>query len=220
MQRVILCDIDGTLVNLRRDFVWTLITQIFEDFGLEVPDFTQIKFAGQTDYSIFHNLLAGNEGYFEELRKEYISAMKNRLESHHIHLVPHARQLLSYLKKQGYGIGLLTGNFEEVAGIKLRRTQIYNYFHFGAFGGVVSHRNELAGIAQKEAERHLNTPITPNNMIIIGDTPEDIACAKNYGAKSVAVTTGSYGRVELAQHKPDQLLESLEHPERWLPRLF
>ena len=220
MKRVVFCDIDGTLLNLKRTFVRSLFKQIFNDFGLEIPDLSKITFAGKTDYSIFRSMLPGNEHYFDDIKNEYVSAMEKELMPDHITLTPHVENVLSYLQNQGYAIGLLTGNFEAVAATKLKAASINDFFHFGAYGGTVNNRNELAVVAHETAENYLGVAIKPENMIIIGDTPADVACAKNYGSKSVAVTTGSYSARELKKHRPYKLLHSLKNPDSWLPGLF
>ena len=112
---------------------------------------------------------------------------------------------------------LLTGNLSVAAEIKLRYVDLWNYFENvpNAFGEISHERSQLAHEAGKLYNEFLKTEINPEQFIIIGDTPNDIACARAFGAKCVAVATGkNHPKEELAEYKPDVLLENLENTEK------
>ena len=112
------------------------------------------------------------------------------------HVVPGIPELLSWLAgRDGVTLGLLTGNFEPVARLKLARAGIGRWFPSGngAFGSDSENRTALPAIARRRAGR-----IAREQTIVIGDTPRDIACARADGVRCVAVTTGQFGADELA----------------------
>jgi len=128
------------------------------------------------------------------------------------YVVPGIPELLPWLAgRDGVALGLLTGNFEPVARLKLTRAGIGKWFagRGGAFGSDSEDRAALPGIARRRAERggragrdgrvgRAGVPIPREETIVIGDTPRDIACARADGVRCVAVATGQYGPDELA----------------------
>jgi phosphoglycolate phosphatase-like HAD superfamily hydrolase len=108
-------------------------------------------------------------------------------------------------------IGLLTGNIEPGARRKLDASGIgFDRFRVGVFGSDHEHRNALPAIAARRAEALVGVACPGDKMVIVGDTPADIACGEAFGARTVAVATGVYGRDELRACKPDRLFDSLE----------
>jgi len=107
-------------------------------------------------------------------------------------------------------LGLLTGNIRLGAELKLRRFGIWNFFRSGAFGDDHEDRNELARIAQQRASRLMGKQLTGEEILVIGDTPRDIECARGIGAGVLAVGTGGFTCNELCEHKPNWLFETLE----------
>lgn len=122
--------------------------------------------------------------------------------------MPGVIDLLSELKKRGVPLGLLTGNVKEIGWEKLRRAGIADYFSFGAFGSMAFRRVDLIAIAAQEASKVLNREVSVNELVIIGDSPLDIACARAGGIPVIAVGAGSFKSHELAH--ADLTLESLE----------
>jgi phosphoglycolate phosphatase-like HAD superfamily hydrolase len=110
-------------------------------------------------------------------------------------------------------VGLLTGNVQPGAMLKLDRFQLGEYFRFGAFGDDHEDRCELARIALEKAERIAGRPVRGDETTVIGDTPRDVACARAIGARAVIVATGLVSREELQRSEPDILLESFEDVE-------
>ncbi len=120
-------------------------------------------------------------------------------------VVPGIPEILSWLGgRDGGTLGLVTGNFEPIARLKLKRAGIGRWFapEMGAFGTDSEDRAALPGIARRRAGRsrsgRAGIPVPREQTIVIGDTPRDIACARADGVRCVAVTTGQYGPEELA----------------------
>jgi phosphoglycolate phosphatase-like HAD superfamily hydrolase len=112
------------------------------------------------------------------------------------HVIPGIPELLPWLAgRDGVTLGLLTGNFEPVARLKLSRAGIGRWFPTGkgAFGSDSEDRAALPAIARRRSGR-----VPREQTIVIGDTPRDIACARADGVRCVAVATGLYGPDELA----------------------
>ena len=123
--------------------------------------------------------------------------------------LPGVRTLLDTLAaRDDVSLALLTGNFRESAEIKLAHFDLWRYFAWGAFGEEAFERNHLLPIAlDRHRERH--APIDAADVIVIGDTPHDIRCARSGGARVVAVATGNYDASSLRAHAPDLLLDDL-----------
>jgi phosphoglycolate phosphatase len=106
-------------------------------------------------------------------------------------------------------IGLLTGNFERGAAIKLGHFDLWTRFAFGAFGDDHADRRALVPVAIAAAARaglHVECP----DIIVIGDTPLDVDCAQTHGARSIAVATGPYTIEQLETARPDLVVRTLE----------
>jgi len=115
-----------------------------------------------------------------------------------------------------YRSALLTGNFETTAWYKVNLVDLSYYVDLpGAFGDETYDRRELPRLAARRISSHLGMELHPSQFIIIGDTPDDIACAHNFGARSLAVATGhSYSADELLACGPDAVLPDLSDTEQ------
>src|SRR5207253_525496 len=110
-----------------------------------------------------------------------------------------------------YRNALLTGNVERAAFMKLRFVGLADFFQLpGAYGDDSHDRRELPALAAARIAAHLGLTLAPAQFIVIGDTPNDIACARHFGARAVAVATGrTYTARDLIVHQPDALLADL-----------
>ncbi len=129
-------------------------------------------------------------------------------------LMPGVKELLDDVKAANVPIGLLTGNIEEIGWEKMRRAGIKDYFTFGAFGSMALKRVDLIPVAKKRAEKIYKMKIPPERFIIIGDSPLDIACAKDGGIEIIAVGAGVYKSNQLTD--ADLVVESLEEKDKIL----
>jgi phosphoglycolate phosphatase-like HAD superfamily hydrolase len=116
-------------------------------------------------------------------------------------------------------MGLLTGNFQAGAQIKLGHYRLHQFFPFGGFGDRHLCRNAVAQEAAQAARGHLGPPNGACDFWVIGDTPLDIRCARAIGARAVAVATGWHTLEQLAAEQPDDLLPDLEHFSSLLERI-
>jgi phosphoglycolate phosphatase-like HAD superfamily hydrolase len=125
-------------------------------------------------------------------------------------LLPGLPALLdSLVARDDIALGLLTGNFERGAQIKLSRFGIEHYFSFGSFGDEQFDRNSLPPVALERAHAILGRRFAPVDAVIVGDSLLDIECAHAHGLKCLAVSTGWTSPERLAAAKPDWLVDDL-----------
>jgi len=108
-------------------------------------------------------------------------------------------------------LALLTGNVSRGAQVKLEHYGVWHFFEFGAFADDHHDRNQLGAFAQARAREKHGVAFNADQIDVIGDTPRDIACGKAFGARTIAIATGSWPRSELAAHHPDFLFEALSN---------
>lgn len=221
IQRVVLFDIDGTLIRpaRRREYRQQMRRLLEEIFGT-CGRIDEVDFAGKTDLAIYREALQPEGITSEQIRQKLplIEAaaveLINRMaaEDHLFQICDGARELLEALSRDGrFAISLLTGNIEKLAEAKLRAARLWQYFQLrGAFGDDHESRDELPRIAALRINEQLGLELAPDRFIIVGDTPLDISCARHFGAKAVAVASGKHSPEELKPHGPDALLESLK----------
>lgn len=142
---------------------------------------------------------------------EYFKAHED--EGEHVPL-PGVVEILNLLKSKNVPLGLLTGNVQYNALRKLEKAGIGDFFHFGAFGDQAEKRVELIEIAKREAESALNRPVRREEFVIIGDSPLDVACAKEGGIASIAVASGAYSESDLSAVGADLVVSSLEEKDK------
>jgi len=210
-----LFDIDGTLIDTRGAGMASLQAACRDVFGDDGPP---LDLAGSTDLGLLKKL--GDHYLFDasdmDFANRFFETYHKHLE-HHLHaeeyagiLIDGATVLIEALVCNGSAaLGLLTGNTERGARLKVSRHGINHHFPFGAYGCDHADRNRLGPIALERAALHHGKKFDPANTWIIGDTPRDIACAKAAGARCLAVATGSFTAAELETHQPDHVCESL-----------
>ena len=181
-----------------------------------------VSFSGKTDRQILREIMvvagvpaAEVDGVLEQLVQAYLEEMPRRLDVARIEVMPGVHELIERLgQMENVQLGLLTGNLESTAYLKLKAVALDGHFPFGAFGSDFEDRNSLPKVALERAEAHLGKSITPANTVIIGDTVHDITCGKLSGCRTLAVSTGRYSNEELAPLEPDLLLDDLGDVER------
>ncbi len=215
--KLLLFDIDGTLLRIRGLGRVCVDNALCAYFGRAVSS-DGVSFSGKTDPQIFRELIVREAGDADvalpPILDAYQAEVRARLETLHVHPLPGAVELVGRLsRRRDVLLGLLTGNVEPMAYLKLRHIGLDRHFAFGAFGSDHEDRNGLPAIALGRAAAHTGRPFRPEDTVVIGDTPRDIACARAVGARAVAVATGRFDRAALAMHRPDLLLDSLEDAE-------
>jgi phosphoglycolate phosphatase-like HAD superfamily hydrolase len=229
--RVVLWDIDGTLLTTRRrgvfrDYTAPAVERVFGTSGR----LGELTVSGMTDLQIVCELLR-DEGFTaedvrarsRELCAHYLAELE-RLTNEHLLYYALAGALES-LKAVGRSPrhlnALLTGNVEPAARWKLRAAGLAEFFRLpGAFGEDSHDRRDLPALAAARINKHLGLDLAPRQFVVVGDTPNDIACARHFGARAVAVATGRFHRAsELAGFAPDALLPDLADTEAFMRAL-
>ena len=222
MKPILLFDIDGTLLHVKRKFLRDVIDQILLELGIRRSILDGMSFAGRTDKDIFSELVKVEEntnGLFDRVKNLYIAHMQRALTHSQLSVIEGATEVIEFARNEKLKMGLCTGNFKEVAYTKVKAAGFDDTFQFGGFGCNHRDRIYLPQDAHMEYESLTGVRPVPENYIVIGDTPNDVRCARYFGAKSVAVTTGGFSRVELEKHNPDLVLDHLGDTENWLPKL-
>jgi phosphoglycolate phosphatase-like HAD superfamily hydrolase len=223
MRRLVLFDIDGTILLTsgagRRAIVAALAGEVSDTTG-----FDRVRFDGKTDPQIVAELL-GTAGHAVERESDRVRAVCERyvgllareleLPSASTTLMPGVPGLLDRLEAEpGVVLGLLTGNQAEGAALKLRSGGIApERFRVGAYGSDSGHRPDLPAIAARRAAPLFGRVPHGAEVVIIGDTPADIACGSGIAARAVAVATGGYSVAELERCGPYAVFEDLGDTE-------
>lgn len=218
MTWVVLFDIDGTLLWPKGCGREAIRLATHEVFGAAV-DISQHAFGGKTDWQTLVELLAQLGDYdeaqvgavmaqFEQAAARHLAGIIHRFP---VQACPGAVEVVQALQDHpGVLPGLLTGNMAATSPIKLRAAGFDpRWFKVGAYGSEAMDRNRLPFLARARAEQIVGAPLPPDRVIIIGDTPADVACARALGAVAVAVLTGYADRHELEACAPDYLLDDL-----------
>jgi phosphoglycolate phosphatase len=175
---------------------------------------------GKTDIAILREIFKIVEKDFlpdqiDCLFREYLLFLKDEVaNSLEYRVMPGIPELIKALsEREDIIIGIATGNIEEAALIKLERSDLGDYFKFGGFGSDFESREELIRIAIERGKLFLNREREFERVFVIGDTPLDIIHAREAGAKTVAVATGSYSVSDLEKYNPDYLFENFSNFE-------
>lgn len=215
--RLILFDIDGTLIRSNRAGRATLIYALEELFGTVGP-IDSYQIAGKTDPLIITELLqaAGVDAQDVEAQLERAYALmaeRGRIlfPQKGIRPCSGVPELLQALRQRdGVVLGLVTGNNRLTAPLKLSAAGIDpGIFAVGAYGCDASDRNLLPALAMERAGRCVGYHFKGTSTVVVGDTPADILCARASQATAVAVATGSHASSTLAQYNPDYVLDNL-----------
>jgi phosphoglycolate phosphatase len=226
--RVLLWDIDGTLIRSVRagafkEYTAPVLEEVFGTAGR----LREMTVSGMTDLQIVAEALV-EEGFtpveirarLRELGRLYLAALERVASAHAaepvFEVLPGVREILEAVEAHPrYRSALLTGNIRPAAELKMRLVGLDKFFKLpGAFGDDSHDRRELPALAQRRINRSFGLDLKPSQFIVVGDTPNDIACARHFGARSVGVGTGRVNNVEtLSPHKPNALLPDLSDTE-------
>lgn len=215
MVRVVLFDIDGTLIRTSGAGV-RAFERTAECLFHVVDGVRHMRFAGRTDRSLVREFfqshqIAATPADFERFYDHYVFILDQLLQQFDGKVCPGVKDFITGLQRlpQAPLLGLLTGNIRLGAEIKLRHFGLWESFATGAFGDDHEDRNQLAGIAQRRAGEVLGGGARGEEILVVGDTPRDIECGRAIGAKVLAVGTGGARIEELQAHRPDWLVETL-----------
>ena len=210
--RLVLFDIDGTLVDTGGAGMLALRKAARDLFGAEGPE---LDLAGSTDSGIVRGML---EHFGEEVSddriEEFYGVYLGYLDAHlgggefPGRVLPGVMEILEAYRRAGAVLGLLTGNIAKGAELKVRHYGMAEYFGFGAYGDDHHDRNLLGPIALERARLATGGNFLATESLVIGDTPKDIACGRAIGATTVCVSTGAFSAKELRDHGADFVFES------------
>lgn len=223
-KRLLLFDIDGTLISTMGAGIEALKIVIEQRWALR-DDLTDIEIAGKTDRNIAADILRKyqveptdkNVSLFLD---EYVAQLERLLPQLNGRVLPGVAELLLRMKtKPDRVLGLLTGNVERGARLKLQRYGLWDFFEFGAFADDHYDRNELGGYARRRAHEKHGHAFDAARIDVIGDTGHDVVCGKAFGARTIAVATGSWSADKLSTFTPDFLFDDLGNVDEVIDRL-
>ncbi len=224
--RLFLFDIDGTLVSVRGAGRTAFARALEQTYGT-AGTIERYDFRGRTDLSIVHELMTEAGLDLERIRarvddcfQAYARELSQLIgDGSRVQVLPGVADVVRRLgARPDAVVGLLTGNIEAGARIKLEPTGLWPLFRVAAYGGDDADRRRLPAIARARA-RALGHEFTFDRITIIGDTPLDVECARGCGAVAVAVATGQHPADELATCRPDLLFRDFADVDRVVARL-
>jgi phosphoglycolate phosphatase-like HAD superfamily hydrolase len=229
--RLVLFDIDGTLLSAgaaaRDSILYALEAAYGWNARDEHWDRGRWDFSGKTDPQIIRELLhqdIGRERCEERLSEAvriYLGELERRLAPGTVVPKPGIPELLQRLAADPkVTLGLLTGNLEPGARLKLAPPDFNRYFPFGAFGSDSSDRYSLPPIAVERALAHTGRRFEGKSVVVVGDSVHDVACGRSIGVRSVGVATGITSTERLAAENADAVLESFADTERALAAIL
>src|SRR6185295_10869130 len=225
--RILLWDIDGTLIRSARtgafkDYTVPMLEEVFGTAG-RLPE---MRVSGMTDLQIIGEALR-DEGFTNEhileridhLRESYMTAMRQATGNgeQFFELLPGVRETLRAVHEHPrYRSALVTGNIEQAAYLKMELVGLSEFFDLpGAFGDESHDRRDLPALAADRIRKYLQLDLAPEQFIVIGDTPNDIDCAKHFVARSLAVGTGRlFTQQDILECHPDAFVPSFSDPEQ------
>lgn len=226
--RLLLFDIDGTLIKGDRAGRLAMGAALEQMFGTK-GSLDTYQMGGKTDMRIVTDLLSEAGVGLEEIRirmPDFFLLMADFAREIYpmrdITACPGIESLLAKLRdREGVMVGLLTGNAQATAPLKLQAAGIDpDQFVVGAFGSDDLDRNNLPEIALQRANKLTVDAITGDNAVIVGDTPADVQCARAGMARAVAVASGWHATDILLQYEPDYLFTDLSDTETVLTVLL
>jgi len=212
-KRLLLWDIDGTLISTGAAGHRAIGRATAARF--DGGDLDGVEIAGRTDVGIGRQILSKyhapvNDESVHSFLDLYVEFLEEELPRGKGRVLPGVLELLKdAVTKSDSTLGLLTGNLERGARLKLEHYDLWRFFAFGAFADDHHDRNELGAFALTRAREATGIDFAPTQVDVIGDTGHDIACGKAFGARTIAVATGPWSQEQLAEHKPDFLFDDL-----------
>jgi len=209
--KLVLFDVDGTLLSASGAGRRSLDRAMRDVYGTSGP-IDSYDFRGGTDPQIIRDLLgragldeAAIRADEETVYRRYATLLETEIgDGRGVTIYPGVRELVETLAaRHDVVVGLLTGNIEAGARIKLRPTGLWPFFRLGAYGSDDADRTRLPRVAAGRAEQLVGRAFRGPDTVIIGDTPRDIGCARAFGARAIAVATGWHSLDDLAAHRPD-----------------
>jgi phosphoglycolate phosphatase len=213
--RLVLFDIDGTLVSCHGAGGRAMTRagrDVFDPrFSLEGVDFAGRLDPHIVDEGLARLSLSPSAELHAEFRQRYLDLLEVELMNPRFVVHPGVKELVTALAaRDDVVLGLLTGNWGEAAELKLARADIpFERFAIHAFGDHAETRDALAGLALERFRAHAAKEVAPEHVVVIGDTPADVRCARAHGLRMVAVATGRHSVEQLREVGAPIALENL-----------
>ena len=215
MRTVFLFDIDGTLVNTGAGRT-AMVGAFAESHGRE-DVFEGVSFAGMTDRAIIRGGLraigehAVTEQAIDRVLEAYLGLLEHHLALDAYRILPGAAALVrSLVDLPEIAVGLGTGNVKRGAYAKLTPGALHDAFTFGGFGCDAEARAELLQAGAERGARQLGVSLDACRVVVIGDTPKDVAAAHAIGASCIGVGTGSFTTEDLRACGAERAFATLE----------
>ena len=223
-KRLVLFDIDGTLLRCGRQVGPIFFESMEAVFGTRGA-WQGYRFSGKTDPQIVTELLepVGHEVHevvprLVDMQSVYLPRLERDLDPRQMLLLPGVIELLEHLEAlPETHLGLLTGNWERGARAKLSHFDLNRYFSFGAFGDDGLCRTELPPAALRKAESLLGRRFEPEEVLIIGDTENDVRCARAHGIQCLGVATGFVSAEALQGAGADWVVHTFDQLDELVP---
>jgi phosphoglycolate phosphatase-like HAD superfamily hydrolase len=212
----VLFDVDGTLLSAGGAGRRALDRALRDVYGTAGPidSYDLLGAAGLPPHEI-----AAREARLFAQYAEHLEAEVG--DGRRVTLYPGVAVLVERLTRIGdCVVGLLTGNIEAGARIKLRSTGLWSRFRLGAYGSDHADRTRLPAVAARRAEALMGRAFRGSDVVIIGDTPRDIGCARAFDAMAIGVATGRHSVADLEAHAPDHVFQDLADTEGVLAAIF
>ena len=215
MIEAVLFDIDGTLLVTggAGAVAWQRAFRELHGIDADIDEHTH---AGMTDPEIVEIVfreVIGREGTESERARAvagYLSHLADAVaESDGYRVMPGIEELLPRLTEQGVLLGIVTGNIEAAAHIKLARADLNRHFAFGGYGSDARDRTELTRRALERGAELAGKPLDPATTIAVGDTPRDVKACHGAGIRVVGVATGNYTVEQLGEAGADWAIEDV-----------
>jgi phosphoglycolate phosphatase-like HAD superfamily hydrolase len=218
MDRLVLFDIDKTLLVGSTVHYTALKNALSEVYGIKTPPPVK-NMQGMTDLKIIcETLLQENidlktikSGLGRTMEIMYLK-YKDALQKQDLEVLEGVKELLENLQRAGIPMGLVTGNMEAIAWLKLEKIGLNKYFHFGGFGDKIVKRSGLVKNAIKVSEQSLGK-LDNGKIFLIGDTPRDIVGGQKVGVRTIGVATGDFSVEDLAEAGADFVVSDLKDSE-------
>ncbi|MBI2128686.1 HAD hydrolase-like protein [Candidatus Woesearchaeota archaeon] len=221
MNRLVLFDIDETLLDISRGHISAFSEAFKKVYGIETS-INIIRHPGMTDQQIILEVLKKNgldkstiKSGLKECVKVMIDSFNKSIGNEKIVVLDGVYELLKGLNKNNVLMGLVTGNLEPIARGKLKKVSLNHYFKVGGFGSDDMNRTNLVKLAIKRAGEDFGFKFN-DNVFIFGDTPRDVKAGKEANIKTIGVTTGSYSKEQLEAAGADFILENLKDIDKIL----